>query len=67
MQRLGISGVTFHDIRGTGISLLHRAAGLPIADIATISGHSPAEAEAIIRSHYLASEAVANAWDRLKT
>lgn len=67
MKRLKITGVTFHDIRGTGISWLHRVAGLPIADIATISGHSPVEAEAIIRRHYLASEAVASAWDKLKT
>lgn len=67
MARLKITGVTFHDIRGTGISWLHRVAGLPIADIATISGHSPDEAEAIIRRHYLASEAVASAWDKLKT
>lgn len=67
MARLGIRGVTFHDIRGTGISWLHRVAGLTIADIAIISGHSPTEAEAIIRRHYLASEAVADAWDRLKT
>jgi integrase len=67
MARLKIEGVTFHDIRGTGISWLHHQARLPIADIATISGHSPDEAETIIRRHYLASEAVASAWDGLKT
>ena len=67
MARLGIKGVTFHDLRGTGISWLHRIAGMSIADIATMSGHAPAEAEAIIRRHYLASEAVADAWNQLKT
>jgi integrase len=67
MARLGIKGVTFHDLRGTGISWLHHEAHLPIADIAAISGHSAADAEAIIRRHYLSSEAVASAWDRLKT
>jgi len=67
MARLKIKGVTFHDLRGTGISWLHRVGKLPIADIASISGHSAEEAEAIIRRHYLASEAVATAWDQLKT
>lgn len=67
MARLKITGVTFHDLRGTGISWLHHHARLPIADIAAISGHSAEEAEAIIRRHYLASEAVASAWDQLKT
>jgi integrase len=67
MARLGIRGVTFHDLRGTGISWLHHEAHLPIADIAAISGHSAADAEAIIRRHYLSSEAVASAWDQLRT
>jgi integrase len=65
MARLGIRGVTFHDLRGTGMSWLHHEARLSIADIAAISGHSAADAEAIIRRHYLASEAVASAWNRL--
>ncbi|MCZ4289934.1 hypothetical protein [Hoeflea alexandrii] len=67
MARLKITGVTFHDLGGTGISWLHRVAKLPIADIAAISGHSADEAEAIIRHHHLASEAVASAWDQFKT
>lgn len=53
MGRLGIAGVTFHDLRGTGITYAH-AAGIDIARIAEISGHSQAECEAIIRKHYLA-------------
>jgi len=67
MSRLGIKGVTFHDLRGTGISWLHHEGKLSIADIAAISGHSAAEAEAIIRRHYLASEAVASAWNKLES
>ncbi|MEQ8480371.1 MAG: hypothetical protein RIC18_06925 [Hoeflea sp.] len=42
------------------------AGNLTIADIAAISGNSPVDPEAIIRRHYLASEAVANAWNRLE-
>ncbi|MDW6020653.1 tyrosine-type recombinase/integrase [Mesorhizobium sp. BAC0120] len=53
MQRLGIKGVTFHDLRGTGISYAY-ANGMDIERIAEISGHSKAECEAIIRKHYLA-------------
>ena len=67
MARLEIKGVTFHDLRGTGISWLHHEGKLSIADIAAISGHSASEAEAIIRRHYLASEAVACAWDKLES
>lgn len=53
MARLGIKGVTFHDLRGTGITYAY-AHGADIAQIAEISGHSKAECEAIIRKHYLA-------------
>jgi hypothetical protein len=53
MKRLGISGVTFHDLRGTGISYAY-ANGMDVEQIAEISGHSKAECEAIIRRHYLA-------------
>lgn len=51
--RLGISGVTFHDLRGTGISYAY-AMGADIEQIAEISGHSKSECEDIIRRHYLA-------------
>lgn len=50
-----ISGVTFHDLRGTFITLAHRK-GATIKEIAEISGHKEREAEAVIRRHYLAGE-----------
>jgi integrase len=53
MKRLEISGVTFHDLRGTGISYAY-AMGADVEQIAEISGHSKSECEAIIRRHYLA-------------
>lgn len=53
MKRLGISGVTFHDLRGTGITYAY-ANGMDIERIAEISGHSKSECEAIIRKNYLA-------------
>jgi integrase len=60
MKRLQISGVTFHDLRGTGISYAY-ANGMDIERIAEISGHSKAECEAIIRRHYLAGADVIEA------
>lgn len=53
MARLKIKGVTFNDLRGTGISYAY-ANGMDIERIAEISGHSKAECEGIIRRHYLA-------------
>ncbi|WP_099864695.1 tyrosine-type recombinase/integrase [Pararhizobium haloflavum] len=53
MKELGITGVTFHDLRGTAISYAH-AMGVDIERIAEISGHSKKECESIIRKHYLA-------------
>jgi integrase len=53
MKRLDISGVRFHDLRGTGITYAY-AHGMDIERIAEISGHSKAECEAIIRKNYLA-------------
>ncbi len=51
----GVEGVTFHDLRGTFITLAHRE-GSSIRDIAEVSGHSEKDAEAIIRKHYLAGD-----------
>lgn len=53
---VGISGVTFHDLRGTFITLAHRA-GSSIQEIATASGHAEKDCEAIIRRHYLSTGA----------
>jgi integrase len=52
----GISGVTFHDLRGTFITLSHRA-GATIRDIAEASGHDEKDCERVIRQHYLATGA----------
>jgi integrase len=51
----GVEGVTFHDLRGTFITLAHRE-GSSIKEIAEVSGHSEKDAEAIIRKHYLAGD-----------
>lgn len=50
-----VTGVTFHDLRGTFITLAHRE-GASIKEIAEVSGHSEKDAEAIIRKHYLAGD-----------
>lgn len=52
----GVDGVTFHDLRGTFVTLAHRN-GSSIKEIAEITGHSERDAEAIIRKHYLAGDA----------
>lgn len=54
-----VTGVTFHDFRGTFITLAYRA-GASIKEIAEASGHDEKECERVIRQHYLStgSEAV---------
>jgi integrase len=54
-EAAGVEGVTFHDLRGTFITLAHRA-GSSIKEIAEVTGHSEKDAEAIIRKHYLAGD-----------
>ena len=65
MARLGIKGVTFHDLRGTAITFayahLDRSHEEKIKLISEISGHSADDAESIIRRHYLAGQEVADA------
>lgn len=60
LARLGLVGVRFHDLRGTGITYAY-ARGIDIERIAEISGHSKAECETIIRKHYLAGADVIEA------
>ncbi|MFP1634129.1 tyrosine-type recombinase/integrase [Zhengella sp. ZM62] len=60
MQKVGVSGVTFHDLRGSGITYAY-ALGIPIDRIAEISGHSESQCETIIRRHYLAGADVVDA------
>lgn len=68
MKRLGINGVTFHDLRGTAITYayahLDRSHDEKIKLISEISGHSQEDAETIIRKHYLAGQEVIDAISR---
>jgi len=47
----GVSGVTFHDLRGTAVLRLFLAGGTE-AEIATITGHSLRDVRSILDSHY---------------
>jgi integrase len=53
----GVSGVTFHDIRGTAVTRL-ALVGSTVAEIASITGHSLRDVHAIIDAHYLARDPV---------
>lgn len=59
-----VTGVTFHDLRGTFVTLAYRHHKASIRDIAEVTGHSERDAEAIIRKHYLAGDSVI---ERLET
>jgi integrase len=48
----GVTGVTFHDLRGTAVTRLARA-GCSEAQIASITGHSLKDVSAILDRHYL--------------
>jgi integrase len=50
MERAGISGLHFHDLRGTAITRLAEA-GCSVGEIAAISGHTIASAHKIIESY----------------
>lgn len=50
--KAGVFGVTFHDLRGTAVTRL-AIAGCSTAEIATITGHSLKDVEAILDAHYL--------------
>ena len=47
-----VSGVTFHDLRGTAVSRL-ALAGCSEAEIATLTGHSLNDVRSILDAHYL--------------
>lgn len=47
-----LGGLTFHDLRGTAITRLAEAE-CSVPEIATITGHSLAEVEALLDTHYL--------------
>jgi integrase len=54
-KKAGVTGVTFHDLRGTAVTRL-ALAGCTEAEIATITGHSLRSVRAIIDTHYLARD-----------
>lgn len=54
--RAGISGLTFHDLRGSAVTKLAEA-GATEAEIASITGHSLRDVSAILDSHYLSRTA----------
>lgn len=51
-ERAKIAGLTFHDLRGSAVVRLAPAKAT-VAEIATFTGHSLKEAEAILDAHYL--------------
>lgn len=53
--RLGIEGVTFHDLRGTFITSRRRE-GWSLEQIANITGHSVSEVRSVCEKHYLAGD-----------
>lgn len=57
-EKAEVEGVTFHDLRGTFVTLAYRKHGASIRDIAEVTGHAEKDAEAIIRKHYLAGDSV---------
>jgi integrase len=50
--KAGIEGVNFSDLRGTAVTRL-ALAGCSVPEICAITGHSHAEANAILEAHYL--------------
>jgi integrase len=52
-KHMALHGVTFHDLRGTFITLRRRE-GSSIEEIASISGHSMSDVRAVLEKHYLA-------------
>jgi len=53
--RLGIDGVTFHDLRGTFITERKRE-GSTAEQIAGVTGHSISEINTVLERHYLADD-----------
>ncbi len=50
--KAGVTGLTFHDLRGTAVTRL-ALAGCSTSQIAAITGHSLKDVEAILDAHYL--------------
>jgi integrase len=52
VSRLGITGLTFHDLRGSAVTRLAEA-GCTESEIAAITGHSHQDVGAMLDRHYL--------------
>lgn len=50
--KAGVTGVTFHDLRGTAVTRL-AVAGATVPEIAAITGHSLKEVGTILDTHYM--------------
>jgi hypothetical protein len=50
--RVGVTGLTFHDLRGSAVVRLALAEAT-VPQIATFTGHSLKDVEAILDAHYL--------------
>jgi integrase len=57
--KLGITGVTFHDLRGTFITVARRH-GSTLEQISAASGHSMKEITRVLDAHYLAHDQETN-------
>lgn len=55
MDAAKVSGVTFHDLRGTFITNAYRN-GASFKEISEVSGHGEKEAERVIKKHYLKTD-----------
>ena len=51
-KRVGVTGLTFHDLRGTAVTRLVQA-GKTLGEVAAITGHSLGDLNEIIDRHYL--------------
>lgn len=51
----GVTGVTFHDLRGTAVTRLAKA-GATVPEVATLTGHSLKDVQAIFDRHYLSRD-----------
>lgn len=59
IKKAEISGVTFHDLRGTFITKARRS-GATIEEIAAASGHSIKDVARVLEAHYLAHDEKTN-------
>lgn len=59
IKKAGITGVTFHDLRGTFITKARRS-GATIEEIAAASGHSIKDVTRVLEAHYLAHDEETN-------